>query len=61
MSPNSHATARRRAISIDAKWLANDPGNMRAGADWLIANVVLVFGAAGAHRGYRFANARGTD
>ena len=33
---------------------------MRAGADRLIARVVEVFGAAQAHHGYLFANARGT-
>ena len=33
---------------------------MRAGADRLLARVVQVFGAAQAHHGYLFANARGT-
>jgi len=33
---------------------------MRAGADRLTARVVQVFGAAQAHHGYLFANARGT-
>jgi transposase len=33
---------------------------MRAGADRLLAAVVQVFGAAQAHHGYLFANARGT-
>lgn len=47
-------------IRIDAMWLAVDPVDMRAGADRLIARVVQVFGAAQAHRGYLFANARGT-
>ncbi|MFN9471346.1 IS66 family insertion sequence element accessory protein TnpB [Acidovorax sp.] len=47
-------------IRIDALWLAVDPVDMRAGADRLIARVVQVFGAAQAHHGYLFANARGT-
>jgi len=33
---------------------------MRAGADRLLASVVRVFGAAQAHHGYLFANARAT-
>jgi len=33
---------------------------MRAGAERLLARVVQVFGAAQAHHGYLFANARGT-
>src|SRR5882724_1190606 len=33
---------------------------MRAGADRLLARVVQVFGAAQAHHGYLFANARAT-
>lgn len=47
-------------IRIDAMWLAADPIDMRAGADRLLAHVVQVFGAAQAHHGYLFANARGT-
>ena len=47
-------------IRIDAMWLAAEPVDMRAGADRLIARVVEVFGAAQAHHGYLFANARGT-
>lgn len=47
-------------IRIDAMWLAVDPVDMRAGADRLIARVVQVFGAAQAHHGYLFANARAT-
>lgn len=47
-------------IRIDAMWLATQPVDMRAGADRLIAHVVQVFGAAHAHHGYLFANARGT-
>jgi len=45
-------------IRIDAVWLAVDPVDMRAGADRLLASVVQVFGAARAHHGYLFANAR---
>jgi len=47
-------------IRIDAMWLAVEPLDMRAGADRLLAHVVQVFGAARAHHGYLFANARGT-
>lgn len=47
-------------IRIDAMWLATQPVDMRSGADRLIARVVQVFGAAQAHHGYLFANARGT-
>ena len=47
-------------IRIDAMWLATEPMDMRAGADRLLARVVEVFGAARAHHGYLFANARGT-
>lgn len=47
-------------IRIDAMWVAVEPVDMRAGADRLIARVVEVFGAAQAHHGYLFANARGT-
>jgi transposase len=47
-------------IRIDAMWLAADPIDMRAGADRLLARVVQVLGAAQAHHGYLFANARGT-
>ena len=45
-------------IRIDAVWLAVHPIDMRAGADRLLASVVQVFGAAQAHHGYLFANAR---
>ena len=41
-------------------WLAVEPVDMRAGADRLLASVVQVFGAAHAHHGYLFANARST-
>ena len=47
-------------IRIDALWLAAEPIDMRAGAERLLARVVQVFGAAQAHHGYLFANARGT-
>ena len=47
-------------IRIDAVWLAVEPMDMRAGAERLLARVVQVFGAAQAHHGYLFANARGT-
>ena len=47
-------------IRIDAVWLAVHPIDMRAGADRLLAKVVHVFGAAQAHHGYLFANARAT-
>jgi Transposase IS66 family/IS66 C-terminal element/IS66 Orf2 like protein len=41
-------------------WLAVQPIDMRSGAERLLAQVVQVFGAAQAHHGYLFANARGT-
>jgi transposase len=47
-------------IRIDKLWLAVEPADMRGGADRLLARVVQVFGAAQAHHGYLFANARGT-
>jgi len=47
-------------IHIEAMWLAAEPVDMRCGADRLLARVVQVFGAAQAHHGYLFANARGT-
>jgi transposase len=47
-------------IRIEAVWLAVEPIDMRAGADRLLAGVVRVFGAARAHHGYLFANARST-
>jgi transposase len=47
-------------IRIDAIWLAVEPADMRAGVDRLLARVVQVFGAAQAHHGYLFANARAT-
>ena len=45
-------------IRIDAVWLAVEPIDMRTGVDRLLASVVQVFGAAQAHHGYLFANAR---
>ena len=45
-------------IRIDAVWLAIEPVDMRSGAERLLASVVKVFGAAQAHHGYLFANAR---
>lgn len=45
-------------IRIDAVWLAVEPVDMRAGVERLLARVVQVFGAAQAHNGYLFANAR---
>lgn len=45
-------------IRIDGVWLAVEPMDMRAGAERLLAQVVKVFGAARAHHGYLFANAR---
>ena len=47
-------------IRIDTLWLAVEPTDMRAGAERLLARVVQVFGAARAHHGYLFANARST-
>ena len=47
-------------IRIDAVWLAVEPIDMRTGVDRLLASVVQVFGAAQAHHGYLFANARAT-
>jgi transposase len=47
-------------IRIDAMWLAVQPLDMRAGADRLLMSVVQTFGAAQAHHGYIFTNARAT-
>jgi len=47
-------------IRIDALWLCTRPQDMRAGADRLLAAVVNTVGAAQAHHGYLFANARAT-
>ena len=54
------AAGAAQVIRIDAVWLATEPVDMRAGADRLLAAVVQVFGAAQAHHGYLFANARAT-
>ncbi len=45
-------------IRIESVWLAVNPIDMRTGVDRLLATVVQVFGAAQAHHGYVFANAR---
>jgi transposase len=45
-------------IRIDQLWLAAAPVDMRMGQERLLASVVSVFGAAQAHHGYLFANAR---
>jgi transposase len=47
-------------IRIDSLWLAVERVDMRAGAERLLSKVVQVFGAAQAHHGYLFANARAT-
>jgi transposase len=47
-------------IRIDRLWLCSAPVDMRAGAERLLACVVQVAGAAHAHHGYLFANARAT-
>jgi transposase len=47
-------------IRIDNLWLCTAPVDMRAGAERLLACVVHSTGAAHAHHGYLFANARAT-
>ena len=47
-------------IRIDALWLCTAPMDMRAGAERLLSCVVQITGAAHAHHGYLFANARAT-
>jgi transposase len=47
-------------IRIDTLWLCSQPQDMRAGADRLLNIVVNTVGAARAHHGYLFANARAT-
>ena len=47
-------------IRIDQLWLCTAPVDMRAGTERLLACVVQVSGAARAHHGYLFANARAT-
>jgi hypothetical protein len=45
-------------IRIDQLWLCTTPMDMRAGAERLLSCVVQTTGAARAHHGYLFANAR---
>ncbi len=45
-------------IRIDALWLCTAPLDMRCGAERLLAHVVTTLGAARAHHGYLFCNAR---
>jgi transposase len=45
-------------IRIDALWLCTAPLDMRCGAERLLAHVVTTLGAARAHHGYLFSNAR---
>ena len=47
-------------IRIDRLWLCTAPVDMRAGGERLLSAVVAVVGAAHAHHGYLFANARAT-
>ena len=47
-------------IRIDRLWVCTAPVDMRAGAERLLAAVVATAGAAHAHHGYLFANARAT-
>ncbi len=47
-------------IRIDQLWLCTAPMDMRAGAERLMSCVVQTIGAAHAHHGYVFANARAT-
>ncbi|MFY9512516.1 MAG: IS66 family insertion sequence element accessory protein TnpB [Rubrivivax sp.] len=47
-------------IRIDRLWLCTTPVDMRGGTDRLLACVVTSVGAAHAHHGYLFANARAT-
>jgi transposase len=47
-------------IRIDQLWLCTAPLDMRAGTERLLAYVVQITGAARAHHGYLFANARAT-
>ena len=47
-------------IRIDQLWLCTAPMDMRAGAERLMSCVVQITGAARAHHGYLFANARAT-
>ena len=45
-------------IRIDALWLCAAPVDMRCGAERLLAHVITTLGAARAHHGYLFCNAR---
>ncbi|MHB1122607.1 MAG: IS66 family insertion sequence element accessory protein TnpB [Ramlibacter sp.] len=45
-------------IRIDALWLCAAPVDMRSGTERLLAHVVTTLGAARAHHGYLFCNAR---
>lgn len=45
-------------IRIDALWLCAAPVDMRAGTERLLAHVITTLGAARAHHGYLFCNAR---
>ena len=45
-------------IRIDALWLCVAPVDMRCGMERLLAHVVTTLGAARAHHGYLFCNAR---
>ena len=47
-------------IRIDRLWLCTAPVDMRAGGERLLSAVVATVGAAHAHHGYLFANARAT-
>lgn len=46
-------------IRTDAIWMSIVPVDMRAGADTLLARIVLVFGEARPHHAYLCANQRG--
>jgi transposase len=45
-------------IRIDALWLCAAPVDMRSGTERLLAHVITTLGAAHAHHGYLFCNAR---
>ena len=47
-------------IRIDQLWLCTAPMDMRAGIERLLSSIVQTTGAAHAHHGYLFANARAT-
>src|SRR6218665_3142354 len=47
-----------QVIRIDALWLATEPLEMRAGTETALARVVSLFGSAGPHPDYLFANRR---